>query len=115
MKAILITIALMATLPASATQNFVTAEVRRTLVDENNFGGCMANLGRFLESTDLTCRDVWVSFSCSGDFNSSSFGFKKFQAAQLALITGKRIRVKLNDAKTHNGYCYAERIDSYND
>ena len=31
--------------------------------------------------------------------------------AQLALVTTKTVSVTINDAKKHNGYCFAQRID----
>lgn len=60
------------------------------------------------------CGGSWVSFSCSGDFNSKSEGNLKFQNSQLALVTGKQVTLLIDDSKKHNGYCWARRIDIIN-
>jgi len=112
MKRILLTAALIVAMPASAGSAWHTATVTRTLVQEGAFGNCMALVSPGLAATGLNCPSGWVSFSCSGDFNSKEVGNQKMEAAQLALVTGYSVRLKLNDAKKHNTYCYAERIDN---
>ena len=67
-----------------------------------------------LPSTVLADCPDWVTFSCSGDFNSKSQGNLKFQNAQLAMVTGKQVALLVDDSKKHNGYCWARRIDIIN-
>ena len=57
----------------------------------------------------LNCAPNWVSFSCSGDFNSVAIGNQKFANAQLAFVTGGSIIIAVNDNAKHNGYCVASR------
>ncbi len=83
--------------------------VEGTIVDSEAFGGCMALLETM--PTGISCPNRWVSFSCSGDYNSSNMGWKKFENAQLALLTSSRIRVYVDDAQLHNGNCFVRRID----
>jgi len=67
-----------------------------------------------LPSTVLADCPDWVTFSCSGDFNSKSQGNLKFQNAQLAMVTGKNVVLRIDNSKKHNGYCFAHRIDVIN-
>ena len=61
----------------------------------------------------LTCPvdKRWVTFSCSGTHTSKANAMRMLDAAQLAFVTGRPVQVWVNDAKTHNGYCFVERID----
>lgn len=84
--------------------------VTRTMVDSENFGTCMVLLTN--KPATLDCGSTnWVTASCSGDFNSSSVGWKKFEQAQMALALDQRVRVFVDDALKHNGKCFLSRID----
>ena len=88
------------------------ANVERTLIDDENFGGCMALVLPWPSDTGLECPPNWVTFSCSGDYTTVEMGNRMFQAAQLALMTRTKVLVQVDDTKKHNGYCYARRIDN---
>ena len=105
-------IALMAgpALSASATYE---ATVEKLLVDERFYGTCMAFVSPGPhEQQGLTCAGNYVTFSCSGDFNSKAAGNQKFSSAQLALVTGAPVTIQVVDDKKHNGYCFVPRIDN---
>ena len=104
-------IAIMLSLPVSAGSAYHTGKVVRVLLQEGSYGNCMASLLPDISSTGLDCPANWVTFSCSGDYNSKSMGNQKLQAAQLSLVTGNTVRLKVNDSKLINGRCFAERID----
>ena len=87
----------------------VDGRVQASLVDDTNFGGCMVLLDT--QATGNNCTTSWVSFSCTGDFNSPATGFKKYDTAVLGQFTGNRIAVFVDDARKHNGHCYAIRVD----
>lgn len=91
----------------------VVSEVTRTLTDHQNFGLCMAVINPGPETILPSCGPGWVTFSCSGDFNSKSSGNLKFQTAQLAFISSARASVFVDDTKKHNGYCFVQRIDVF--
>ena len=97
---------------ALAAQQFLAAEVKRILIDETAFGGCMAFLKPGAATTGLDCPGSWVTFSCLGDFNPKSVGNQKLSAAQLALVSGTQLIVKIDDTRKHNGWCYATRVDN---
>jgi hypothetical protein len=61
----------------------------------------------------LNCPDRWVSASCSGDFNPSNMGWRKFESAQIAKVANNRVRVYVDDDRKHNGRCFLLRVDLY--
>ena len=90
------------------------AEIVRTLVaDAGRFGGCMARLDQDLAALGLSCPSGWVTFSCSGVFTSKDVAYRMFDSALMAFALGYRVTVLVDDAKKHNGYCYADRIDVF--
>ncbi len=97
----------------AASKNYQT-QVTRTLSDANNYGGCMAKLVNPPSSAGLACAGDWVSFSCSGDFAERDVANRSFEIAQLAQLTQRSVMVFVDDAKKHNGFCFAPRIDLLN-
>lgn len=85
--------------------------VIQTLQDDSLFGSCMAKLSSSPTSIDDRCGADWVTFSCSGEFNAKSSGFAKFDVAVASLVTGNKVSVWFDPTKTHNGYCFATRVD----
>jgi hypothetical protein len=98
--------------PAMGTNIAWTTSVQRILIESVNFGGCMALVSPGPETTGLSCNGGWVSFSCTGEFNSVEVGNRKLTAAQLGLVTGGSISIEADDTKKHNGYCFVQRIDN---
>ena len=93
----------------------MTTTVERVLTSAGTlYGGCMALLEGEPSSTGLVCTGRWVTFSCSGDFASRQDALRNFEMAQLAYALEKRVRVTLQDNFTHNGYCFARRIEMMN-
>lgn len=98
---------------AAAVQAKFDTYVQRTLSDSENYGGCMAKLADRPIEQGVDCRSVWVSFSCSGNFASKDVANRNFESAQIAMLTGAKIHVLVDDTKKHNSYCFAQRIDVY--
>lgn len=97
-----------------ATQGGMYAKVRRVLVTGDSlYGGCMALLDKAINtaSNAPNCPGAWVSFSCTGTYTSKDMASHLLVQAQLALALDKFVYVVVNDAKKHNGYCVASRID----
>ena len=91
----------------------VNANVIRILTNSGSFyGGCMIELDIDLASTGLNCTGSWVTFSCSGDFNSAQDAKRNFEMAQLAFAMQKPITVRVLDDQMHNGWCFANRVES---
>ena len=99
--------------PAQATTAEVVAEVRRTLtVADERFGGCMVLLSVSPSEKGLDCPESrWVTFSCTGTYTSKSNALRMYDSAQLAFVTGRTVRVWVDDTKKHNGHCFVDRID----
>jgi hypothetical protein len=91
----------------------VTTNITRTLSDEQYYGGCMAEVDTNLGSAGLACSSNWVSFSCTGDFTTSDTAHRAFDMAQIALVSGARTRVYVDDSRKHNGACFAYRLFLY--
>ena len=96
-----------------ATTTTVTANVTRTLVvADDRWGGCAAQLDVSLVDEGLAnCNDHWITFSCSGDHTTKSSAMRMFDQAQMAFALDKQVRVYVDDSKTHNGFCFVNRID----
>lgn len=103
------------TSPVGATSAWVSdATIRQTMVDSVYFGGCMILIDKSISDSGLNCPGGWVSFSCSGDFNTKDFAYRKLDSAQMAMALGKRVNLYVDDTKKHNNYCFARRIDVLN-
>ena len=88
------------------------ARVTRVLVtSDTTMGGCMAQLS---VPVGAGCTGYWVTFSCTADFADKDRAYRMFDMAQMAYTLGKRVTVFADNTKTHNGYCFAGRIDVYN-
>jgi hypothetical protein len=95
-----------------AATAYLTANVTRTLVaDQDRWGGCMVLLDKPVSSVGLNCPGNWVSFSCNGTFTSKDVAYRMFDSAQMAYALGKQVLILVDDMKKHNGFCYGNRID----
>ena len=86
--------------------------VEEILSSEEFFGNCMVRIVPY--SAPANCKDSWVSFDCSGDFNSKENSRRMFEVAQMAMALGKPVDVFVEDTERHNGWCTAKRIDIRN-
>jgi hypothetical protein len=93
------------------TANVETSVIKTLVSGDTAYGGCMAQLGRRLEGLLPACRGNWVTFSCDGTYTDPVRAYRMLDQAQLALATGMRVLVVVDDSKQHNGYCFASRID----
>lgn len=87
--------------------------VEAILLDDTAYGGCMAKVSPSPATYNgVSCAANYVTFSCTGEYNSKSISANKFAAAQLAYVTGNQLYIIVDDTKKHNGYCYAKRVDN---
>lgn len=89
-----------------------------TLQDKELYGGCMARLsggGGTLTSLGYNCpSDPYVTFDCKGLLGGTKAdGLRNFDAAQLAMVSGARIQIAIDDTKKINGFCYSRRVDVF--
>ena len=102
-------------LPMSqATTVSIETSITRTLASaDGTFGGCMAALDVAPADSGLNCPvgSKWVTFSCTGEHATEADGLRMYDSAQLAFVTGRRVRVWVDDTRKHDGHCFASRID----
>ena len=108
--------------PAALAKQALTQQLTVTtaLQEHNNYGGCMVRISpgpseAMLDGSFLNCSsgDSFVSFDClnkSGQVGKNS-AVQMFQTAQLAMITGKKIQLILDDEIKLDGWCLARRVD----
>ena len=90
----------------------IDAKITRTLVvADDDWGGCAVSLSVSPADEGLPNCSKWVTFSCSGVHASKSNALRMFDSAQMAFALGKTVRVWVDDQRTHNGFCFVERID----
>lgn len=112
--ATLIAVSLLAANTSMGATSFFKTGVSQTSALEESLGGCHAKLEVLPSEKGLVCNGPWVHFSCNGAINSREEGVMKYSAAQLALISGTPIRIRVDDdpAKMINGKCYAVRVEN---
>ena len=73
----------------------------------------MVALSEVPSDHDLSCLadKHWVTFSCSGADASKASAMRMLDPTQLAFAIGRLVRVWVDDSRTHNGFCFATRID----
>lgn len=97
-----------------ATTVSIDTRITRTLAAaDGSFGGCMAALDVAPSESGLNCPagSRWVTFSCTGEHATVSEALRMYDSAQLAFVTGRRVRVWVDDTRKHNGHCFVSRID----
>jgi hypothetical protein len=115
LKALSVSLLLCAGGQASAAQASFCTHVGTVLMSaDKTWGGCMALLYDNPATFLPTCSGGWVTFSCSGDFTDRVRAYRMADQAQLAVATGNKICLTIQDDKKHNGYCFANRIDVHN-
>jgi len=98
--------------PVAADKAGITAFIQSTRVTgDGSFGGCMALLSKNPAEALPACKNSWVTFSCDGTYGDPVLAYRMLDQAQLALATGMKVRVFVDDSKMHNGYCLAYLIN----
>ena len=97
----------------------VRTTVTKILSDDVNYGGCMAYIATSpKDDQGLACTSSLsaVTFDClnSRGTTNKSLANTKFQSAQLALVTGADIKLKVTSrGGLPNGVCFAEWIQVF--
>ena len=113
LKSSIAALLLVASTNAISAESTFTAEVERVLVDDSRFAGCMVLLTTDPAATLPNCGRYWATLDCLKEFPEStgSIASNKLAQAQLALVTGRSVTMRVTDTRMANGYCFAERID----
>jgi len=95
----------------SATGTVKDAKIINLLTTESTYGGCMAFLDKPISSVLEGCPSNWVTFSCDGSLgNSVSRASAMWDSVLLAYALEKPVRVRADNSKKVNGYCYSDYI-----
>jgi hypothetical protein len=112
-------IAILCGLVATASQadtGSLTAFVEKTMVTADaSRGGCMMALSADPASVLPACKKTWVTFSCDGTYTDPVRAFRMLDQAQLAIATGMKVQISFTDEKTHDGFCFVERMKLINE
>ena len=88
----------------------------------DNYGGCMVKLksagDNFQTPRALlpSCpTNNFLTFSCSGVYATKADARLLLQNAQMAFALDKKIQIKVDDSKKHNGYCFSDYLVVFND
>ena len=57
----------------------------------------------------------FLTFSCSGVYATKADARLLLQNAQMAFALDKKIQIKVDDSKKHNGYCFSDYLVVFND
>lgn len=95
----------------SATGTVKDAKIINLLTTESTYGGCMAFLDKPLSSVIENCPSNWVTFSCDGTLgNSVPRASAMWDSVLLAYALEKPVRVRVDNSKKVNGYCFSDYI-----
>jgi len=96
---------------AGATPFTIAGKIKRILVDDVLYSGCMVLLDR---SLGHSCPSGWVSLDCKGLFNGKNkeLGKQKIATAIAAAHNNKTVVLYVNNSHKVNSYCVARRIDT---
>ena len=84
--------------------------IERIILDGQNYAGCMIGFTPSMPS-NLNCRLDFVSLDCNGDLvNTKTHAKSLLDMAQLAFIVEKKVRLRVSDEQTVNGFCTADYI-----
>lgn len=99
-----------------ADTGVVQGTVSQVLIDDSLFGGCVVALSSDINTELPACSAGWVTLDCLVAFpeSSKSIAQNKLSMIQLAMATGKQVRVYVTDSRKANGYCLATRVDYIN-
>jgi len=107
-KSMLLVLVIVLSAPSNAASFWRTGKVTRTLSDIA-YGQCMVHLD--VSVANGCPSSGWVSLDCVGTFAVKEIGERNYATALAASMASKKISVYIDNAKKHNGYCVARRVD----
>jgi hypothetical protein len=92
-----------------AAEFWRTGTVERIITGATLYGGCMLLLSRRIANG---CpNNGWVSLDCAHTYSSESSTKNKYALVLTALVTNKKISIKVDNSKKIDNYCVVKRID----
>lgn len=110
--------ALVANIAMAAPRYVDNVSITQIILDGENYGGCMARVSPLMPSSTGCGRRDFVSFDCNGEVrNTKSHAKSMLDTAQLAFLTGDKVRLRVDNSYTVNvAFCTADyiRLDKRN-
>lgn len=91
-----------------AAEFWKSGKVNRILIDGSSYGKCMMQLSVSLGNS---CPSTWVSLDCEGKYLEKGDGDRFLNIATIAQAMDQTVSIKVDNTKTHSGYCVIRRID----
>jgi hypothetical protein len=86
--------------------------IQATLIEDGKYGGCMIKLNKSIIDAGISCPAAnWLSLDCDGAYTSVAGAQRMYDTAQMAFVLEKKVFIRVDDSKKHNGYCVAIRMD----
>jgi hypothetical protein len=103
---------LVANIAMAAPQNVDKLSITQIILDGENYGGCMVKVSPLLPTSTGCGRRDFVSFDCNGEVrNTKAHGKSMLETAQLAFLTDKVVRLRVDNSYTVNeAFCTADYI-----
>lgn len=103
---------LFAPLGAQADTRQIRSKVYGTL-SGNRYAGCMLQVADFAFAAGLDCPEgnrVWVTLDCNNNWTTPITSNNNFKTGQIALLTGDKVTLTIDDTKKAGGYCLAKQV-----
>ena len=109
LKPVLTFLAIMTSAHAFGATFLVKSTIAEVMSTEAGLGNCSAVLTNYTPPSD--CGSEFVTFDCTGKYNSKENARGMFETAQMALALDLPVDVYLVDNQKHNARCVVKRID----
>ena len=79
----------------------------------DSYSGCMVQIGRIPSDSGLNCPDkerTWLTFDCHGNRMARSEADRNLKVAQMAILTGDKITVTIDDSFKASGWCLGKQV-----
>ena len=103
---------LFAPMGAQAETRQVRSKVYGTL-SSDRYAGCMLQVADFAFAAGLDCPEgnrVWVTLDCNNNWTTPITSNNNFKTGQIALLTGDKVTLTIDDTKKAGGFCLAKQV-----
>ena len=112
-------LSLLVSVEALAADFYYRATIKRILVSDTDYAGCMAETVPTPKAGDSRCTTKFVSFDCANlAGNGKTAAANKLSAAQLAFVTSRQVGILVPENSDGTlakvaGHCLATRVDNF--
>lgn len=79
----------------------------------SSYAGCMVQIGTIPSTAGLNCpvQDrSWITLDCDGNWIRRSTASNNLRQAQMAILTGDKVTLTIDDSKKAGGYCLGRQV-----